>query len=49
MFTLTADFISQLLDNIVNLDNITGEGIVAKARWRDRLKRFAQYPTKEGN
>ena len=43
---MTADFISKLLDNIVNLDNITVEGIVEKARWKDKLKRFAQYQAK---
>lgn len=50
MFTLTADFIEKELDKIVNLDNITVEGIVEKAQWKDKLKRLAQqsiHPMKE--
>ena len=43
MFTLTAAaFIEKQLDSIASLDNITVEGIVEKARWRDRLKKIAQ-------
>lgn len=50
VFTLTADFIEKELDKIVNLDNITVEGIVEKAQWKDKLKRLAQqsiHPMKE--
>ena len=50
MFTLTADFIEKELDKIVNLDNITVEGIVEKAQGKDKLKRLAQqsiHPMKE--
>ena len=43
VFTYTADFIAGILDKVINLDNISVETIVAKARWRDKLKRFAQY------
>ena len=48
VFTLTAAFIEKELDKIASLDNITVEGIVEKARWRDRLKKIAQqsiHPT----
>ena len=42
MFTLTAAFIEKQLDSIASLYTITLEGIVVKARWRDRLKKIAQ-------
>ena len=47
VFTYTADFIAGILDKVINLDNISVETIVAKARWRDKLKRFAQYSLKD--
>lgn len=41
-FLLPAQFIADQLDRIVNLDNITIEGLVEKAQWKDRLKLFTQ-------
>lgn len=46
VFTTAADFIVKQLDRIANLDNITVEGIVEKARWLDRFREMAKQRIK---
>ena len=46
VFTASADFIAKQLDRIANLDNITVEGIVEKARWLDRFREMARQRIK---
>ena len=41
-FVLPAQFITEQLDRIVNLDNITVEGLVKKAQLKGKLKLFSQ-------
>ncbi len=41
-FVLPAQFIAEQLDRIVNLDNITIEGLVKKAQLKGELKLFTQ-------
>ena len=41
-FVLPAQFIAEQLDRIVNLDNITIEGLVKKAQLKGDLKLFTQ-------
>ena len=46
VFTIPAEFIVKQLDRIANLDNITVEGIVEKARWLDRFRKMAKQKLK---
>ena len=46
VFTTAADFIVKQLDRIANLDNITVEGIVEKAKWLDRFREMAKQRRK---
>lgn len=46
VFTIPAEFIVKQLDRIANLDNITVEGIVEKARWLDRFREMAKQKLK---